>query len=93
MSRSPHGPPCHARGVTDGVELVPLLRLAFDELGLRRVVARIDERNEASANVARRLGMRLEAHLVENECFKGEWVGELDFAILDREWRARHAPA
>lgn len=70
-----------------------LLRLAFDGLGLRRVVARIDERNEASANVARRLGMRLEAHLVENEFFKGEWVGELGFAILDREWRAHRADA
>jgi RimJ/RimL family protein N-acetyltransferase len=32
--------------------------------------------------------MRQEAHLVENEWFKGEWTDELDFAILEREWRA-----
>nr|WP_067510535.1 GNAT family N-acetyltransferase [Actinoplanes sp. TFC3] len=63
-----------------------LLALAFDELGLHRVIARLDERNEASAKVARRLGMRLEARLVSNELFKGEWSTELDFAILHEEW-------
>ncbi len=34
-----------------------------------------------------RLGMRHEAHLVENELFKGEWGDEDQFAILQREWR------
>jgi RimJ/RimL family protein N-acetyltransferase len=64
-----------------------LLALAFDGLGLHRVMARLDERNGASAAVLRRLGMRQEARLVENEWFKGEWTNELDFAILAREWR------
>lgn len=63
-----------------------LLRLGFEDLGLRRIVARIDERNEASARVLRRLGMRQEARLVENEFFKGEWSTELDFAMLADEW-------
>ena len=31
--------------------------------------------------------MRQEAVLVENEWFKGEWSTEVNFAILDREWR------
>jgi RimJ/RimL family protein N-acetyltransferase len=65
-----------------------LLALAFDGLGLHRVIARIDERNEASAAVLRRLGMRQEAVLVENEWFKGEWSTEIDFAVLAAEWRA-----
>ena len=65
-----------------------LLALAFDGLGLHRVAARIDERNDASAAVLRRIGMRQEAVLVENEWFKGEWTNEVDFAILAREWRA-----
>jgi RimJ/RimL family protein N-acetyltransferase len=30
--------------------------------------------------------MRLEAHLVKNEWFKGEWTDEQDFAILAEEW-------
>jgi RimJ/RimL family protein N-acetyltransferase len=65
-----------------------LLRLGFDELGLHRIIARIDERNEASAKLARRLGMRQEARLVHNELFKGEWSTELDFAMLAEEWPA-----
>lgn len=65
-----------------------LLRLAFDGLGVRRVIARIDDRNEPSAAVLRRLGMRQEAHLIENELFKGEWTSEIDFAILASEWHA-----
>jgi RimJ/RimL family protein N-acetyltransferase len=63
-----------------------MLRLGFDGLGLHRIVARIDERNESSARLARRLGMRQEARLVHNELFKGEWSTELDFAMLADEW-------
>ena len=63
-----------------------MLRLGFSELGLHRIVARIDERNEPSLRVARRLGMRQEARLVRNERFKGEWSTEVDFAMLAEEW-------
>jgi RimJ/RimL family protein N-acetyltransferase len=66
-----------------------MLRLGFEELGLHRIVARIDEDNEASARLARRLGMRQEARLVQNEFFKGRWSNELDFAMLAEEWFAR----
>ena len=34
-----------------------------------------------------RLGMRQEAHLVQNEFFKGEWADELTYAILGTRWR------
>ena len=57
------------------------------------MVARVDARNTASAAVARRIGMRQEAHLHENEWFKGEWTDELDFAVLAAEWRAGQASA
>ncbi|HLI40023.1 MAG TPA: GNAT family N-acetyltransferase [Streptosporangiaceae bacterium] len=67
-----------------------LLHLAFDRLGLHRVIARIDARNRASAALAARLGMRQEAHLVRNEWFKGEWSDELDFALVEDEWLAQH---
>jgi RimJ/RimL family protein N-acetyltransferase len=67
-----------------------VLHLAFDDLALRRATARVDARNGPSARLAERLGMRREAHLVENELFKGEWSDELDFALLAREWRALH---
>jgi RimJ/RimL family protein N-acetyltransferase len=65
-----------------------MLRLGFEDLGLHRIVARIDERNEPSVKLARRLGMRQEARLVQNEIFKGEWSTEVDFAMLADEWYA-----
>ena len=76
---------------TEAAEAV--LRLGFDGLGLHRIVARVDERNGPSARLARRLGMRQEARLVENEFFKGEWSTELDFAMLDEEWRRQPGAA
>lgn len=65
-----------------------LLHVAFDDLCLHRVVARVDADNHRSARLAVRLGMRQEAHLVQNEWFKGRWSDELDFAMLEHEWRA-----
>jgi RimJ/RimL family protein N-acetyltransferase len=69
-----------------------LLHLAFDELGLHRVVARVDAANRPSMALATRLGMRQEAHLLENEWFKGAWSDEIDFALLASEWMAQHGP-
>jgi RimJ/RimL family protein N-acetyltransferase len=66
-----------------------MLRLGFEGLGLHRIVARIDEENEPSVRLARRLGMRQEARLVQNEFFKGRWSNEVDFAMLADEWFAR----
>lgn len=68
-----------------------VLHLAFDALTLHRVIARVDADNRPSARVAQRLGMRQEAHLIENEWFKWHWSDELQFALLDREWWAQHA--
>jgi RimJ/RimL family protein N-acetyltransferase len=64
-----------------------MLRVAFEELGLHRVIGRLEARNAASARVLEKLGMRREAHLVENEWVKDEWQSELIYALLDREWR------
>lgn len=69
---------------TEGCEAI--LRLAFEDLGMHRVVASLESRNEASAAVLERLGMRREAHLVENEWIKDEWQSELIYAMLQREW-------
>jgi RimJ/RimL family protein N-acetyltransferase len=67
-----------------------MLRLGFDDFGLHRIVGRLDARNTASARVLERLGMRREAHFVQNEIVKGQWTDELVFAILEDEWRSRH---
>ena len=65
-----------------------LLDLAFGPLGARRVVARVDARNVRSLALLDRLGLRREAHLVENEWSKGELSSEIDYAVLAREWRS-----
>jgi RimJ/RimL family protein N-acetyltransferase len=63
-----------------------LLEIAFGPVGAHRVYGRTDGRNDASAGLMRRLGMRQEAHFRHNELFKGEWGDELYFAILADEW-------
>jgi RimJ/RimL family protein N-acetyltransferase len=65
-----------------------LLALAFDEMDLHRVLARMDPDNDASARLAARIGMRREALLIEDERVKGEWADTLYYAMLQREWRA-----
>ena len=71
----------------------PILAFAFEQLGLHRVVGRLEPRNAGSARVLEKLGMRREAQLVENEWVKGEWQSELVYAVLAREWRAASAGA
>src|SRR5579884_1333085 len=79
-------PDQHGRGY--GREAaVEMLRLGFEGLGLHRIIGRCDGRNEASARLMERLGMRREAHFRENEIVKGEWCDEYVYAMLSSEWR------
>jgi RimJ/RimL family protein N-acetyltransferase len=68
---------------------VELLRLGFEELGMHRIIGRLDHRNTGSAKLLERLGLRLEAHFVRNEFLKGEWTDELVYALLADEWEQR----
>jgi RimJ/RimL family protein N-acetyltransferase len=65
-----------------------LLEWAFTTAGMHRVIGRTEARNVASARVLEKLGMRLEAHFVENEWVKDEWQSEFVYSVLDREWSA-----
>lgn len=65
-----------------------LLRIAFVDWDLHRLIGRCDARNDSSARLMRRLGMRQEAHFRRNEFIKGEWTDELVFALLAEEWAA-----
>jgi len=65
-----------------------LIDLVFSRLDLHRVFAVTDARNDASASLLRRLGMRQEAHLRHMELFKGAWGDTLIFAMLRDEWDA-----
>jgi RimJ/RimL family protein N-acetyltransferase len=79
-------PEQHGKGLAGEAARV-VLGLGFDDLGLHRIIGRCDGRNVASARLMERLGMRQEAHLVQNEVVKGEWCDELVYAMLAEEWR------
>jgi RimJ/RimL family protein N-acetyltransferase len=66
-----------------------MLTLAFERLAWHRVIGSCDARNQASARLMERLGLRREAHFTQNLLVKGEWTDELVYAILDHEWKAR----
>ncbi len=80
-------PDHHGRGYA-AEAAAPLLELGFSSFGMRRIVGTLEARNAASARVLEKLGMRREAHLVENEFVKGEWQSELVYALLESDWRA-----
>lgn len=66
-----------------------LLRVCFEDLGLRRVTADCFAGNEASWRLMERVGMRRETHTVRESLHRsGEWLDGLGYALLADEWRA-----
>ena len=70
-----------------------MIDIGFAAFGFHRIFARLDTRNNCSIGVVERLGLRREAHLVENDRFNGVWGSEYIYAVLATEWRARKAAA
>jgi Acetyltransferases, including N-acetylases of ribosomal proteins len=67
--------------------MAAMLDLAFGAWGYRRTVGSVDPRNVSSIALLRSLGFRQEAHHVESYFFRGEWVDDVIYAMLAREWR------
>ncbi|GAA2030963.1 GNAT family protein [Agromyces tropicus] len=79
-------PAFHGRGLaTEAADAA--LDVAFGRLAAHRVVAHLDARNTASANLCERLGMRREALLLDDEFNDGEWQDTASYGMLRREWR------
>ena len=67
-----------------------LVRLCFEDLGLRRVVAVTFAENARSWQLMERLGMRREQHGVRDSLHRSRgWQDTLRYALLADEWRAR----
>ena len=67
-----------------------LLRICFEDLGLRRVVGLCFADNEPSWRLMERLGMRRESHAVRESLHRtGGWLDSYGYALLADEWRAR----
>jgi RimJ/RimL family protein N-acetyltransferase len=63
-----------------------LVRVCFEELGLRRVVATCFADNESSWRLMERVGMRRELHAVADALHRsGEWLDTYTYALLATE--------
>jgi RimJ/RimL family protein N-acetyltransferase len=78
-------PDYHRRGYTAEAARA-VLDVLFRDVELHRVYAELDPRNEASIALCLRLGMREEAHFVEDVFVKGEWADTGVYAVLAREY-------
>ena len=69
-----------------------LLRLCFEDLGLRRVTANAFAANEASWRLMERIGMRRELYGVR-DCLHRDlgWIDGVGYALLAEEWSAAGA--
>jgi RimJ/RimL family protein N-acetyltransferase len=69
-----------------------LLRICFEELGLRRLKALCFADNEPSWRLMERLGMRREEYAVQDSLHRTKgWLDGMTYALLADEWRARQA--
>jgi RimJ/RimL family protein N-acetyltransferase len=67
-----------------------LLRICFEELGLRRVVAGAFADNAASVRVMEKIGMRIESRTRRSALHRDlGWLDGVEAAILAEEWRAK----
>jgi len=69
-----------------------MLRLGFDILNLRRIIACCNAENLGSWGIMEKLGMRREAHFIKigqgNSVLNHKWCDEFQYAILREEWEA-----
>lgn len=66
-----------------------LIRICFDDLGLRRVSAECFFDNTASWRMMERLGMRREVHTLGESLHRsGAWLDGLGYGLLADEWRS-----
>jgi RimJ/RimL family protein N-acetyltransferase len=64
-----------------------LLRICYEDLGVRRVIAQCFADNTASWRLMERLGMRREQHTKQDSLHRnGQWLDGMMYALLKDEW-------
>ncbi|MBR9920478.1 MAG: GNAT family N-acetyltransferase [Bacteroidetes bacterium] len=63
-----------------------VMKYLFTELNKHRIFASVDPANRSSIRLLERLGFRKEAHFRESLFFKGEWVDDVVYGLLAKEW-------
>lgn len=65
------------------------LRICFEDVGVRRVIAQCFADNEPSWKLMERVGMRREQHTKQDSLHRdGQWLDGMMYALLADEWRA-----
>ncbi|UUI03509.1 GNAT family N-acetyltransferase [Oceanobacillus jeddahense] len=59
-----------------------LVKRLFAEYDVHRIQANLDARNEASQKLCERIGMRKEAHFIQDFWSKGEWTDSIVYGML-----------
>jgi RimJ/RimL family protein N-acetyltransferase len=63
------------------------LRICFEDIGVRRVIAQCFADNEPSWRLMERVGMRREQHTKRDSLHRnGEWLDGMMYALLAEEW-------
>jgi RimJ/RimL family protein N-acetyltransferase len=70
--------------------MLEIMRFLFMDLNKHRIIGSIDPGNVASIGLVKKLGMRQEAHFRESILQNGEWVDDLIYAILEKEWEDKY---
>jgi len=70
-----------------------VLRMCFEDLGVRRVIANCFSDNERSWRLMERVGMRRETHAIADGLHRTRgWLDSYTYALLADEWRAAAHP-
>ncbi len=78
-------PACRGLSYSDEA-LKAVIAYLFKDYRVHRIFANMDARNTASAVLCEKLGMRKEAHFINDYWSKGEWTDSYIYAILADEF-------
>ncbi len=81
-------PPYWGKGYGTGIAQ-QLIRMGFEELGLKKVIACCNANNLASEAVMKKCGMKREAIFKAARYKGGEWQDELRYAITYKDWSGK----
>ena len=73
--------------------LAAMIAYGFSEMRLHRIEALVDPRNVGSVRTLEKLGFRRDGVLREDMFFRGRFVDDAVYSLLEHEWRGRRTPA
>ena len=68
-----------------------MINYLFSELNKHRIIASIDPKNINSIRLVERIGFRKEAHFIESLWINGQWVDDLVYALIEKDWESRYS--